>query len=173
MPQFNFDIEFEKVYTDMQKFAYHYHLPDAEREDLLHETVLKILEKRHMFKIEGDYSFSKFRGWCFRIMNNIFINNYRFNKRRGLDSYDENPLLLFIDEPTTFSSDEELIFSELRDLINKTEKDEINRKIFWGYVNGMPYNSLADIFDLPLGTIKSRLFNTRKKIKQALKQLEL
>ena len=35
-------------------------------------------------------------------------------------------------------------------------------------MNGMSYDALAEIFDLSIGTLKSRLFNTRKKIKQVL-----
>lgn len=175
MPQFDFETELVKVYPDMEKFSYRYQPPlqDFEREDLFHESILKILEKRHMFKIEGDYKFYKFRGWCCRIMHNTFINNYRADKRYYVDSYDENPLLLFVNEPITFSTDEELISSELYETIINSENNIINRKIFFGYMNGMPYNALAEIFDLSIGTLKSKLFNTRKKIKQALLKQDL
>lgn len=172
MSQFNFEIELIKVYSDMKNYLYRYQssLTEFEREDLLHESILKIIEKQHAFKIEGDYKFYKFRGWCLKIIHNTFINNYRINKRLTVDSYDENPLLLFENEPITFSADEELLTSELYETIIKIEKNIINRKIFFGYMNGISYDALAEIFDLPLGTLKSRLFNTRKKIKQALLQ---
>lgn len=168
MSQFNFETELVKVYPDMNKFSYRYSLSDFEREDLFHESVLKILEKRHMFRVEGDYKFYKFRGWCFRIMHNTFINKYRADKRYSVDSYDENPLILFSDEPITFGADEDLILNELYETIIKVERNEINRKIFFGYMNGVSYEALAEIFDLSLGALKSRLFNIRKKIKQEL-----
>ena len=170
MSQFDFETELLKVYPDMENFSHRYQPPlqDFEREDLFHESILKILEKRDMFKIEGDYKFYKFRGWCYRIMHNIFINNYRVDKRCNVDSYDENPLLLFANEPITFSADEELISIELYKTIVNSESNVINRKIFFGYMNGISYDALAEIFEMPLGTIKSRLFNTRKKIKQVL-----
>lgn len=118
-----------------------------------------------MFKIDSGCNF---QGWCYRIMHNTFINNYRADKRHGVNSYDENPLLLFTNEPITFGADEELISSELYKIIINSESDAINRKIFFGYMNGMSYEALAEIFDLPVGTLKSKLFYTRKKIKQVL-----
>lgn len=129
MSSFDFETELIKVYPDMENFSYRYKPPlqEFEREDLFHETVLKILEKRHMFKIEGDYQFSKFRGWCCRIMNNLFINNFRVNKRNRVDSYDENPLLLFSNEPITFSADENLLSSEMYN-INIKFREKFNQQ---------------------------------------------
>lgn len=168
MSQFDFEIELMKIYIDIEKFSCRYNLQKLEQEDLFHETILKILEKRHMFKIDGEYNLLKFRSWCYTIMNNIFINNYRVNQRHNVNSYDENPLLLFDNEPTTFNAEEEFLSKELYEIIVKTEKNEINRKIFFGFMNGISYESLAEIFNLPCGTIKSKLFHTRRKIKQVL-----
>ena len=135
---------------------------------MFHDTILKILESKDKFQLQDEHNLGKFKVWCIRILHNNFINNYRASKRHGIDSYDKSPALLFTNEPLYFSADEELIAKELCEVILNVEKNEINRKIFFGYMNGTSYSALSEIFDLPEGTLKSRLFNTRKKIKQAL-----
>lgn len=166
--EFDFDKEFLKVYPRLNNFSNRYNLSEEERQDLVSETTLKILEKRDMFQVKDKYKFHEFLGWCSRILHNTFINNYRKNKRCVIDSFDKEPLILYGHEPLFESSDVRIISTELLEEILRVESDTINRKIFFGFLNGYPYEALAEIFELPLGTIKSRLFNTRKKIKQAL-----
>lgn len=81
---FDFNKELMEIYPRLDKLSFRYGLPEFDRQDLVSETILKIIEKKHMFRIQGcEYKVYKFLGWCTRIMHNNFINNYRKSVRYG------------------------------------------------------------------------------------------
>lgn len=130
--------------------------------DLVQECILKAFDNAHKF-IHSE----NFKGWMYTIMRNLFINNYRRSVRE----------LNFIDtdfaEYVYNQAAQEERFEEIYDLklLHKIIKDlpEDIRRPFMMFVAGMKYKEIAEKMELPIGTVKSRLFFARKRLKRDLR----
>ena len=108
------------------------------------------------------------KAWLFTIMKNIFINNYRKKVKRNtiVDSTDN---MYFINSGSVIISNEagsNMLMQELERMIGELE-DNI-RIPFMKHHEGFKYQEIADELDLPLGTIKSRIFFARKALKEKI-----
>jgi RNA polymerase sigma-70 factor, ECF subfamily len=125
-------------------------------EDHVHDLFSKLIERPELFK-EGN----SVRPWLFQIANNMCKNAYR---KRGF----EKAYLAQLEESIEISSieriiDEKIISDDLYTYLNQL--DEVTRSIFlMKYQQDLSIEELALIFDLPEGTVKSKLFYTRKKL---------
>ena len=98
------------------------------------------------------------------IVRNLFINKYRTESRRNDLNYDEEDKEFIKDR---CESKERLWTGEYEDLmkiIDGLDIPTIDKKCFLGYYNGYLYEEIAEILELPLGSIKSKLHFIRKKI---------
>ncbi len=99
-------------------------------------------------------------------MRNIFINNYRRSSRAAtiVDTTD-NLYHLNLSQDSRFESPEESYgAAEITAAIN--EFPEEYRVPFSMHVAGYKYNEIAEHMNLPLGTVKSRIFFARKKLQE-------
>lgn len=127
--------------------------------DLLQDTTLKALDNEEKFAEN-----SNFKGWVFTIMRNIFINNYRRSARAAtvVDTTD-NLYHLNLSQDSGLEAPEcSLSAGEITSAINSFA-DEY-RIPFSMHVQGYKYNEIAEKMNLPLGTVKSRIFFARKKL---------
>lgn len=137
---------------------------DSERaEDLLQETFLKALTYRDKFTQN-----TNFRAWVYTIMKNTFINDYRRNVKTKNISYspDGNSHLLSLKDKVYPEPDSLYRTKEIHKNINELE--EGLKVPFTMFLDGYKYNEIAEELDLPLGTVKSRIFFTRKKLGKLL-----
>ncbi|MDD4190958.1 MAG: sigma-70 family RNA polymerase sigma factor [Mangrovibacterium sp.] len=134
-------------------------------QDLLQETFLKALIYRDKFTQD-----TNLKAWLLTIMKNTFINNYRrnINTKNTFDTTN-NEFHLKIQKDKGYPSPESIYNSkEIMKYINdlKTEyKIPFNM-----FLVGFKYKEIAEELDLPLGTVKSRIFFTRKKLEKSLKE---
>ena len=132
--------------------------------DLLQETHLKAIRYKDKFR-EG----TNIKAWLFTIMKNTFINDYR-RKRKQNTMFDSTANSYYIDstDTTVFNGGETKCNM---DAIQKaiTDLPDDLRIPFVSYFNGFKYNEIADELQLPLGTVKSRIFFARKELKSKLK----
>ena len=133
-------------------------------EDLLQDTTLKVLNNREKF-VEN----TNFKGWALTIMRNIFINNYRKESRNQTVMDQTGDLFNF---NTTESSrlenpEEAMSIKEIYFIINSLNEDL--KKPFSMYLEGYKYNEISDHLDLPLGTVKSRIYFARRELQRKLK----
>lgn len=131
--------------------------------DLVQETMLKALTNRDKFQ-EG----SNFKGWIFTILRNSFVTHYRKDilKNKAFNGGFNNFHLLIgkdmiYPSPDSFYSTRE-IHSAIDDLQDKY------RIPFNLFLEGYSYKEIAEEMDLPLGTVKSHIFFSRKRLKKAL-----
>ena len=147
--------------ANMLNFAYMLTSNRDDAYDLLQDTTLKALDNEDKFT-EG----TNFKGWVFTIMRNIFINNYRRGARQAtvVDTTENLYLLNIAQDSGMETPDGSYSVSEISDSIN--DLPEEFRIPFSMHVAGYKYNEIAEHMQLPLGTVKSRIFFARKKLQQ-------
>lgn len=133
-------------------------------DDLVQDTLLKALMYRDKFRED-----TNFNAWVYTIMKNTFINDYRrkVKERSIFDSGTE--MKLVTPEDKAFPAPDTLYFTH--EIINEINllKDEF-RIPFNFFLEGYMYKEIAERLELPLGTIKSRIFFTRQKLMCSLKE---
>ncbi len=102
-------------------------------------------------------------------MRNIFINNYR-KAVRDQTYVDQTDNLFFLNQNVDLEADStegSYDLKEMHRIVNALPKEY--RVPFAMYVSGFKYREIADKLNLPLGTIKSRIYFTRQKLQKELK----
>ncbi len=145
---------------------------ELEADDLLQETYLRAF--RFFNKFEKG---TNCKAWLFRIMKNLFINNYRKNQKSpGKVDYDEiENFYEMIKSDRIDSSDmQERIYSNLLDdevthALN-TLQDDFKTVIILCDIEGLSYEEIAEFVQCPVGTVRSRLHRGRKLLQQKLRK---
>ncbi len=139
--------------------------PDAE--DLLQETFLKGFRSYASFT-EG----TNLRAWLFRIMTNSYINLYRTRQRRpdeiGVDDIERLALFRELGSPSAEDSALEH-FTDIEVKMALESLPEQNRNaVLLADVEGFSYKEIAEITEVPIGTVMSRLSRGRAALERAL-----
>lgn len=134
--------------------------PDA-AQDLVQDTTLKVLDNESKYVDNVN-----FKGWVFTIMRNLFINNYRRNSRAAtiVDTTDNLYHLNLSQDSGLESPEESYGAQEITAAIG--EFTDEYRIPFSMHVAGYKYSEIAEEMNLPLGTVKSRIFFARKKLQE-------
>lgn len=127
--------------------------------DLVQETILKALTYRDKFANK-----TNFKAWLMTIMKNTFINSYRRNVM-GTNIKGE------IKITTSKSYNQIDSYINTKDLKIAIDKLKDEYKIpFERFVEGFKYHEIAEELQLPIGTVKSRIFIARNKLASYLKE---
>lgn len=146
----------------------------SDAEDLVQETYIKGWRSFHTFE-EG----TNLRAWLFRIMTNTYINKYNAKKRKGteveLDDVEE--LFLYkrlgsIDQSQLSSSAEDQMLELFTDDEVKNALEELPEDfripVLLSDVDGFAYKEIAEMLEIPIGTVMSRLHRGRKAMQKML-----
>ncbi len=128
---------------------------------------------RHIQKFDTT---KKFFTWYYQILRNLCLNFIRDKKRhaRSFSEVDESQIKTLSDEREDASALaeqnelKEALWAAMDDLKPK-EREIIMLKDF----QDLPYKEIADILDIPIGTVMSRLFNARKALKAKIERIYL
>lgn len=149
---------------NMYNFALSLTADTTKAEDLLQDTSLKVLNNKKMYREN-----TNFKGWVFTVMRNLFINDYHRTVRTR-DIFDANADITYLgahsDSEGLSTPDRALSLTEINQAINDLE-DEY-RSPFSMYLEGYKYKEIAQTMDLPIGTVKSRIYFARKKLQESL-----
>ena len=150
--------------SNLMSFAYQLTSNREQAEDLLQDTTLKALSNEDKYVDNVN-----FKGWIFTIMRNIFINNYRQNVRQAtvIDKTEDLYHLNISQDSGINTPEGSYAVKEISVVLNSFSDDY--RIPFHLCVAGYKYNEIADKLNLPLGTVKSRIFFARKKLREELK----
>jgi len=146
----------------------------SDAEDLVQETYIKGWRSFHTFQ-EG----TNLRAWLFRIMTNTYINKYNAQKRKGteveLDDVEE--LFLYkrlgsIDQSQLSSSAEDQMLElftddEVKNALESLPED-FRMPVLLSDVDGFSYKEIAEMLEIPIGTVMSRLHRGRKAMHKML-----
>jgi RNA polymerase sigma-70 factor (ECF subfamily) len=146
----------------------------ADAEDLVQETYLKAYRGFGGFQ-EG----TNLKAWLYRILTNTFINSYRSKKRRPdeRDIEDIEDLYLYrrlggLAGATAGRSAEDEVLehiteTEVKEAIESLP-EQFRMAVLLGDVEGFSYKEIAEILDIPIGTVMSRLHRGRKALQKKL-----
>jgi RNA polymerase sigma-70 factor, ECF subfamily len=146
----------------------------ADAEDLVQETFLKAFAAFHQFE-EG----TNLKAWLYRILTNTYINSYRAKKRRPeeteLDEVED--LYLYrriggLEAAMAGRSAEDELLDRFTDAEVKQAVEELPESfrmaVLLADIEGFSYKEIAEILDIPIGTVMSRLHRGRKALQRRL-----
>jgi len=170
--------EFEEValkHTDaLLRTALRMTKNESDADDLVQETMLKAY--RFFDRFERG---SNIKAWLFKIMTNIFINDYRRKSRKptgvSYDDIDDNFLYHQLEGSQGKVTDpEESLFTKLLDTDVRAAIDELPEDfrivVVLAFLEQFSYEEIAEIANIQLGTVKSRLHRARKLLQKSLWQ---
>ena len=165
MSPVEFHNRFDQLGSLLNSFAYSLTKNTEDARDLYQETAYRALTNRDKFRTG-----TNFKAWLFTIMKNIFINNYRKKVKANtiMDSTDNNYYINSGSATISNGAETNIMMKELTRMIDKL--DDSIRIPFLMHYQGYKYQEIADYLDLPLGTVKSRIFFARKDLKSQIKQ---
>lgn len=139
--------------------------------DLVQETFLKAYRFWDKFE-EG----SNCRAWLFKIMTNIFINNYRAKSWKpqavDLEEVDDDFLFNQLSALGPADNPEQLFFNKVFDDDVRAAIDDLpddfRLVVMLSFLEGFSYQEISDIVGLNIGTVKSRLHRGRKLLQKSL-----
>lgn len=144
-------------------------------EDLVQETYLKAYKAFDRFT-PG----TNLKAWLYRIMTNTYINTYRKKQRRPLvtsaDEVTDNQLYTSSSHDSTGLESAEVEAlnqmpnSRISEALNSLNED-YRMVVYYADVEGLAYKEIAEVMDIPLGTVMSRLHRGRKQLREMLKDV--
>lgn len=146
---------------------------DREAEDLLQETYLRALKFWHNYQ-KG----TNCKAWLYRIMRNLSINRAQSLSRAPQSSSLENTEDWYLynrlhDPDQSQEGNPEKAFFEhnwSRDIVEAMDKlpEEYRTAILLCDVEGLSYQEIAEVLDVPIGTVRSRLNRARRRLQELL-----
>lgn len=161
-------IEFNRQLLSYQNplkyFALKLTADNEDAEDLLQETFLKALKYKDKFQEQ-----TNLKAWLYTIMKNTFINNYRraVRKKTIIDNTADDYFVNSTKKQSPISPESEYNYKEIMKTVELLN-DECKIP-FQMHNEGYKYKEIAEELDMPIGTVKSRIFLARKKLSAALK----
>jgi RNA polymerase sigma factor (sigma-70 family) len=146
--------------TNLKSFAWTFTRDADDAQDLTQETFVKAIIYRNYYTPQ-----TNFKAWVFTIMRNIFINQYR-RKSKAKVIFDFSSDNYLMNSISSTDSNNLVDFQQITKEISNLE-DEYKIP-FELHFNGFKYKEISEQLDLPIGTVKSRIFIARKKLMDAL-----
>lgn len=160
-------IEFRKTVQhetqSLRYYAYQLTRNTEDTNDLVQDTMLKALTYQDKFA-DG----TNLKGWLYTIMKNTFINNYRRMVKRNtfIDQSDNDFYLDSISHTVKNDVEKEFIMKDLESAIVSLPQNL--RKPFTMNTKGFKYHEIAEILQIPIGTVKTRIFVAKKQLREQL-----
>jgi RNA polymerase sigma-70 factor (ECF subfamily) len=149
---------------------------EAEAEDLVQETYIRAFRFREQFTLG-----TNLKAWLFRILTNTFINQYRRKAARPetteLDDVEESILYRHMRDVSPGSSSPDPEAELIDNTLSSEVKDALEalpekfRTTLLLDVEGFSYKEIAEMLDIPIGTVMSRLHRGRKFLQKRLYDL--
>ena len=159
----------EKYYIRIYNYSLRVLKNEQDALDASQDALIKAYININKFKEEAN-----FFTWLFRITVNTCNDYHKRNKKRGLlypiDNSDENTPGIIIEDKTQ-NIEEKIIENERKNQLYKAidSLPEIHRKmILLRDIENFTYDEIAEIINLPLGTVKSKISRARLKLKELL-----
>ena len=166
-----FEKEFLPHIEALKTFAFHLTYNESEADDLLQETYLKAYKFIDKYQ-QGTNA----KAWLFKILKNAYINEYRKRVKKPI-KVDFEEIISYHERNKT----DDVLFADLReDIFTNVMGDEVTLAInalpedfrtviLLCDIEGFTYEEISKILEVPIGTVRSRLFRARNMLKGMLK----
>ena len=152
----SFEAEVLALLPSLRRYSRSLTRSDADGEDLLQDCVEKVLTRRSQWRGLN------LRGWVLTIMTNLYRNGLRQQRGRNYVDIDDDDHL-----PAAESDNDPLERSRLEIALNSLG-EEYRAVLMLVVVEGYSYRDVADMLDIPIGTVMSRLSRARRKMTSLL-----
>jgi RNA polymerase sigma factor (sigma-70 family) len=156
----------EQVADEYGRFLYSlaYRLTGShhDAQDLVQEVLLRV--RRGL----ATYRPGNLEGWLSRITTNAFLDDVRRRNRRPADPLPEDPERVLEGEPDATAA---LARERLPEYIERALADlppEFRAPVVLKDVLGYSYEEIAEIIDIPVGTVRSRIHRGRARLREVL-----
>jgi RNA polymerase sigma-70 factor (ECF subfamily) len=130
--------------------------------DLTQETIAKALHKSHQLKKAGALD-----AWLFSILNNCWRDYCRSSK----DDVEFNEVALFNEISQGDENERAHVITRVRHAIARLQLEQ-RQVVTLVDLEGMTYSEVADVLDIPIGTVMSRLCRARRQLKEFLRDFD-
>jgi RNA polymerase sigma-70 factor (ECF subfamily) len=172
LKQREFNAEMIPHMDSLYNFAIRLANDPSDAEDLVQDTIVKA------YRFFASYERgTNAKAWLFRILKNSYINNYRKQSKQPFKvDYDE--ISTYYESVRSERSDttdmEQIMYRELLDdevtrALNKLPED-FRTVVLLCDIEGFTYEEIANMLDVPIGTIRSRLHRGRNLLRTSLSQ---
>jgi RNA polymerase sigma-70 factor (ECF subfamily) len=165
MSTMDFNRQLTSLQDNLKYFATTLTQNEEEAKDLVQETYLKALTYRDKFEDN-----TNLKAWTYTIMKNTFINNYRRNSKVSMIVDNTADLYFLNSSKRSEEANPESVFShkEVSNVVSNLEDE--HRIPFQMHHQGFKYKEIAEHLNLSIGTVKSRIFFSRKKLMKKLNE---
>lgn len=163
-------IEFQSAVVNLRPsllpIAYKFTRNEEDALDLLQETLLKAFDNKDKFR-DG----TNLKAWLYTIMRNTFITHYhRLIKRNTFtDPTEDQHFLNSFSRSVGNNAFTSLAMEEIGDAVSALTY--VYKTPFMMYYQGYKYHEIAEILNIPIGTVKNRIHIARKQLKKQLSSL--
>jgi RNA polymerase sigma-70 factor (ECF subfamily) len=161
----------EKYQNRVYQMVYGMVRNQEDARDIAQDAFVKAYDNLHRFRLE-----SSFYTWIYRIAMNLAIDNLRKHKRQGTSEFDESVAsrdgtgaiheIHHQDGPVR-SLERKQLYARIMAALQELPEDQ-RQVILLRELEGLSYKEIADVMEVPEGTIMSRLFYARKKLQKLL-----
>jgi RNA polymerase sigma-70 factor (ECF subfamily) len=163
MTAIEFNYQLTSLSDSLERFANSLTSNREDARDLLQETYVKAISYRDKFADD-----TNLKAWTFTIMKNTFINNYR-RLTKANTTFDHTDDLYFLNLNRESGIDTPESSVSAKEIEKHIERLEDEFKVpFKLHLQGYKYKEIADNLGLKIGTVKSRIFFTRKRLMNSL-----
>lgn len=166
-----FEREAVPLITGMYRQALRLTRNHSDAEDLLQDTAAKAYAAFDSFQVGTNLA-----GWLYRIMSNTHLSDYRRKTRRPTlqltDEFTDSQLMTHDDRSTAPRSAEDQALARISDQgiaeAMCALPETFRTAVYYADVEGFKYGEIAEMTDVPLGTVMSRVFRGRRQLRLAL-----
>lgn len=162
-------LEFSKEFNGLESILFSFAMKltrnREDAKDLMQETAMRAYRHREKFTVG-----TNFKSWCSTIMRNTFINQYRKAKLRRNVNEPIESFLFAVENKNVIPNRGEMNIRMKEYKTIFSEIGEIYSVPFLMFYRGYEYKEIASHLDIPIGTVKSRIFLARKKLKDLIQE---
>jgi RNA polymerase sigma factor (sigma-70 family) len=163
MTGLEFKTTVQRETQSLRHYAYQLTRNVEDTNDLVQDTMLKALTYQDKFS-DG----TNLKGWLYTIMKNTFINNYRRMVKRNtfIDQTDNDYYIDSMSVSVRNDGDGRFLKNDIENAVSQLPMSL--QKPFTMNNCGFKYHEIAEILNIPIGTVKTRIFVARRQLRDNL-----
>ena len=146
-----FEELYHLTYKPMYAFVLSMALSKEDAEDILQETYIRIRGSCHLYQKRGNPM-----AWMMKIAKNLYLMKWRTERKQDIVDIDNFTSQLLLEQIPAV--EDKLLLEELFRKVSREDRDIIIMHV----IMGMRHREIADIWNLPVGTVLSRYHRSMK-----------